>query len=70
MIQGWELRKFGIVRGKIIVLVHRQGAHSVGTRFIYRHNLTISNVGDGVGPAQHLQERARRQIELEIRRDC
>ena len=66
---GREFRKFGVVRGKIIVLVHRQSAHSIGTRFIYRHDLTISNVGDGVGSAQYFQERACRQVEPEIGRD-
>ena len=70
MIQGRELRKFGIVGGEIIILVHCQSAHSIGARFVYRHDLAISNVGDGVSPAQNLQERTRGQVEPEIRRDC
>ena len=59
MIQGRELRKFGVVRSKITILVHSQSSHSVGSRFIYRHDLTIADVGDGVGPTLYLQERPR-----------
>src|SRR5207237_7362282 len=53
MIQGWELRKFGIVDGKIIILVHCQGAHSIGSGFIHGDDLTIANVGDGVSSPQN-----------------
>src|SRR5438874_3211046 len=69
MIQGWELRKFGIVDGKIIILVQCQGAHSIGSGFIHGRDLTTANVGDGVSSPQNLQERTRRLVEPEIGRD-